>query len=484
MLDTRLAPDAAPFRAFEAALRAPADPRAALAAGLIGKSATVPGPFGPRPMLYADYVASGRALGQVEDFLRDAVLPYYANSHTVDSFCGATMTAMREAGRALILEKCRATPGEHAAIFTGAGATAALNALVHLLGVAPLRAAGGRVTVLTGPFEHHSNLLPWRESGARVIEIDEAAAGGIDLDHLERALGEAAAADLVICAFSAASNVTGVVSDVAEVTRLANRHGAKMVWDYAGGGPYLPIDMNPEGARIDAIALSPHKFIGGPGASGVLVVRRDAVRATTPTRPGGGTVAFVNGETHDYLDRLEEREEGGTPNIPGDIRAALVFVVKDVLGEDWIAARNAALTARAFAAWAPHPAIRVLGADRRARLPILSFVIESGQDAFDHALFTRALSDLHGIQARGGCACAGPYVHRLLDIDAARSAALRAEIRAGDTSGKPGFVRLNLSVLMSEAEVARILDAVAELAGRYPDLAAIYDNVRAGARPA
>lgn len=463
------------LRCFEVNLRTARNTQSELAAGLVGKSAQVTGPFGTRPLIYADYVASGRALTQVEHFVMEEVLPYYANSHTEASFCGGRMTRMREEARAVILEKCHGNAEDHAVIFTGSGATSALNKLVHLLDVSATIAKGGKVRILIGPYEHHSNILPWRESGAEVIEIIETAAGGVDLDHLSAVLSETGNDTLLIGTFSAASNVTGVGSDVSEVTRRIKQAGGKVIWDYAGGGPYLPIDLAPDGAEIDAIALSPHKFIGGPGASGVLIVRRDAVSATRPGRPGGGTVSFVNGKQHDYLTRIEDREEGGTPNIVGDIRAALAFVVKDVIGEDFIVERNRTLTDHAFEAWAGHKTIRILGADRRDRLPIFSFVLDDGDDVpFDYQLFTRALSDLYGIQARGGCACAGPYVHRLLNISDARSAQLRAEILSGDEREKPGFVRLNLSVLMSDEDVAFILNAVKDLADRYETLADLY----------
>ena len=472
--DNRVKHDSA-LRRFEASLRSLPNIRHELAAGLVGKSAQVDGPFGPRPMLYADYVASGRALRQVEHFVMDEVLPYYANSHTEASFCGGRMTRMREDARAVILEKCNGNAEEHAVIFTGSGATSALNKLVHLLGVSSAIAQGGKVRILIGPYEHHSNILPWRESGAEVIEIREAATGGVDLDHLATILSETSKDTLLIGTFSAASNVTGVCSDVAEVTRRIKQAGGKVVWDYAGGGPYLPIDLAPQNTDVDAIALSPHKFIGGPGASGVLIIRRDAVNANRPGRPGGGTVSFVNGTLHDYLTRIEDREEGGTPNIVGDIRAALAFVIKDVIGEDFIVQRNKALAERAFEAWADDKTIRLLGGTNHDRLPIFSFILDTGEGAtFDYQLFTRALSDLYGIQARGGCACAGPYVHRLLGIDSDRSAQLRAEILSGDERQKPGFVRLNLSVLMSDEEVAFILRAVKELAARYETLADLY----------
>jgi len=295
--------------------------------GLIGEGVLIPGLHGDVPLVYADYVASGRAMRQVEDFIAQDVLPFYANSHTEASYCGSYMTRLRREARAEIARIVGAR-GEDAVIFTGSGATAGLNRLVSLLGVEE----ADRPIILIGPYEHHSNILPWRESKAQVIAIPEASAGGPDLAVLEQTLADNAGSDLIIGSFSAASNVTGIITDPDPVTRLLKAHGALAVWDYAGGGPYLPMDMGPEGARKDAIVVSPHKFPGGPGASGVLVVNQRAVQRTCPSWPGGGTVSFVSPWRHDYSEDLATREEAGTPNVIGDIRAALAFIVKDGVG--------------------------------------------------------------------------------------------------------------------------------------------------------
>ncbi len=425
--------------------------------GVIGDRTPIPGLNGDVPLIYADYVASGRAMRQVETFIFDHVLPYYANSHTETSFCGATITGMREDARAEIARLTGAT-ADDAVIFAGSGATAGLNRLVGLLGVNEAT----RPVVLVGPYEHHSNLLPWRESRAEVIEIAEGAQGGPDLDALAAALIEHAGSDLLIGSFSAASNVTGIVTDPDPVTRLLKAHGALSVWDYAGGGPYLPIDMgHGTDARKDAVVFSAHKFPGGPGASGVLIVNRDAVRATRPTWPGGGTVAFVSPWAQDYLDELEAREEAGTPNVIGDIRAALVLMIKAAIGDDTIAASEAEWNAMALEAWRDNPHLTLLGTDKPHRLPIFSFIVRNADGAVvNEQLFTRMLSDVYGIQARGGCACAGPYGHRLLNIDRKSSEKLRAEVLAGDPSHKPGFVRLNFSYMMDEDTVRYIIDSV------------------------
>ncbi|WP_270730966.1 aminotransferase class V-fold PLP-dependent enzyme [Shimia sp. Alg240-R146] len=455
------------FDKFAATLRA-ATPSAhdALCRGVIGSNIQMEGPFGSQRLIYADYVASGRALRQVEDFVMEEVLPFYANTHTKASFCGAKMTTMREAARETVARLCGANRDDHAVIFSGSGATTGLNQLVHLWNVRP------GDTVLVGPYEHHSNLLPWRESGALVVEIPEGVEAGPDLDALQSELDKYTERGRVFVSMSAAANVTGVITDVADVTRIAKAAGAKVVWDYAGGGPYLKMQMSPETqVNIDALVFSPHKFVGGPGASGVLILRRDTVQANVPYRPGGGTVAFVNAHQHDYVASLEQREEGGTPNVIGDIRAALALIVKDVIGQEFMNARNAELTAKAFSAWKDHAHVRLLAADRHERLPILSFVpVDSTGQRIDHNAFTTALSDRYGIQARGGCSCAGPYVHHLLAIADTDSRRIRDNIVLGDGSKKPGFVRLNLSVLMDEDTVDFVLNSVADLAQNWDRL--------------
>ncbi|WP_171239580.1 aminotransferase class V-fold PLP-dependent enzyme [Ruegeria sp. HKCCA5491] len=462
---------------FRAALEA-TTPITSLRDGLIGENALIPGLHGDVPLVYADYVASGRALRQVEEFVAEHVLPFYANSHTEASYCGSYMTRLRREARAEIARIVGAKE-EDAVIFTGAGATAGLNRLVSLLGVE----AADRPVVFIGPYEHHSNILPWRESKARVIEIPEAPEGGIDLDVLERMLVDHAASDLIIGSFSAASNVTGIVTDPDPVTRLLKAHGALSVWDYAGGGPYLPMDMGPEDARKDAIVVSPHKFPGGPGASGVLIVNKAAVKRNCPSWPGGGTVSFVSPWRHDYSEDLATREEAGTPNVIGDIRAALAFIVKDVVGTDEIARREERYNQMALDGWGDNPKLTLLGADHPHRLPIYSFLVRDNAGHPVHQqLFTRMLSDIYGIQARGGCACAGPYAHRLLGIDQAASEGLHAALSAGEEMKKPGWVRLNFSYLMSDETVQFIIDSVNDLSHRTEEFAPYYDADPATAR--
>lgn len=448
-----------------------ANPAVAIRAGIIGDGLPVPGPFGTHPLVYADYTASGRALCQVEDFIRDSVLPWYANSHTEASYCGAYMTRLRAAARAVVARETGAD-ARCAVIFTGSGATAGVNRLVHLFGIPAALAKGEQPVVLLGPYEHHSNILPWRESGAEIIEIPEAAEGGPCLDALNDALARTAGRGLRIGAFSAASNVTGILTDTVAVGRLLRAHGVLTVWDYAGGAPYIGIDMAPGSDHAkDAVVLSPHKFLGGPGASGVLILRRDALALDRPSLPGGGTVRFVSPDGHDYSGDPVAREEAGTPNVVGDIRVALVFLVKAAVGQDWLDQRHRELVAQARAAWGGVAELDLLGHPTAERLPIFSFrVRDAAGEPVHHQLFTRMLSDVYGIQARGGCACAGPYAHRLLEIGPEQSEHLRAEILGGNEMAKPGWVRLNLSAFLSEEKLAFVLASVADLArnaGRY-----------------
>jgi selenocysteine lyase/cysteine desulfurase len=442
-------------------------------AGIIGADQVLDGPYGSRRVTYADYTASGRSLGFLEDFLRDEVMPLYANTHTESSGTGRQTTAFREDARAIIH---RAVGGgaDDLVIFTGSGATGAINKLIDILnlriprdldtryGLSRQIPADQRPVVFIGPFEHHSNELPWRESIACVRVIQEDADGHIDLEHLERELVRFAARPLKIGSFSAASNVTGIASDTHAIAELLHRHGAYSLWDYAAAGPYVAIEMNPGGggACKDAVFISPHKFIGGPGTPGVLVVKRHLLCNTVPACPGGGTVAYVNEAEHRYLTDPVHREEGGTPAIIESIRAGLVFQLKEAVGADAIRERELELLQRAIASWSTNPNLTILGNRHAFRLSIVSFVVRHRTAYLHHNFVVTLLNDLFGIQARGGCSCAGPYGHRLLGIDLDTSKEFEREIVRGCEGIKPGWVRVNFNYFLSETEFAYLVDAI------------------------
>jgi selenocysteine lyase/cysteine desulfurase len=304
--------------------------------GIIGEGELMDGPFGPRRVTYADDTASGRSLDFIEDFIRDAVLPRYANTHTDSSGTGLTTTWLREDARRVIRDAVGGTEDD-LVIFCGSGATAAVNKLIGILelrippGLDERYRLAGRIpqadrpVVLVGPYERHSNELPWRESIAEVVVIAEDPDGHIDLADLESQLARHARRPLLIGSFSAASNVTGILTDTGAVAALLHAHGALSFWGYAAAGPYVPIRVAASGPGAgdhkDAVFLSPHKFPGGPQTPGVLMVRRGLVRNAVPTAPGGGTVMFVDPIGHRYLDDPVAREEGGTPAIVESIRA-------------------------------------------------------------------------------------------------------------------------------------------------------------------
>ncbi|HEY5922751.1 MAG TPA: aminotransferase class V-fold PLP-dependent enzyme [Kofleriaceae bacterium] len=442
-------------------------------ASIIGDDHALEGPYGARRVTYADYTASGRSITFIEEFIREQVMPLYANTHTETSGTGHQTTQFREDAREIIKRSVGADDDD-CVIFCGSGATGAINKLIDILNLRVPNDLDARYklteripeaerpVVFIGPFEHHSNELPWRESIADVVVIHEDADGHVDLAHLEQELVRYAGRTLKIGSFSAASNVTGIATDTRAISTLLHTHGALSFWDYAAAGPYVQISMHEDAALAykDAVFISPHKFIGGPQTPGVLVVKRKLLVNTVPASPGGGTVAYVNKDGHRYVTDPVIREEGGTPAIIESIRAGLVFQLKEAVGADAIREREVDFIQRAIESWSTNPNVAILGNKSAWRLSIVSFVVRHRQAYLHHNFIVALLNDLFGIQSRGGCGCAGPYGHRLLGIDVETSKELEREIVRGCEGIKPGWVRVNFNYFLSETQFQFLLDAI------------------------
>ncbi|MGI9286235.1 MAG: aminotransferase class V-fold PLP-dependent enzyme [Pseudomonadales bacterium] len=443
---------------------------------VIGDSLNISTPFGEKPLVYADYTASGRSLQSIESFIQQKVLPWYANTHTESSFTGRQTTRLREEARTTIRDAVNGKEDD-LVIFCGSGATAAINKLIDILNMRlpadldreyQLDAripANNRPVVFIGPYEHHSNELPWRESIAEMVCIPLTSEGSMDSKELEIQLKKYQHRKLKIGSFSAASNVTGLKTDSASISRLLHRYGALAFWDYAAAAPYTAIDMTGEetaegDSSKDAVFVSPHKFIGGPGTPGILVVKKDLLRNSVPAVPGGGTVSFVTPEEHSYIADGERREEGGTPAIIESIRAGLVFKLQQQVGTTQIEAREKDFIQRAIAVWQQNPNVEILGCPTKERLSIVSLQINCQGHFLHYGFVVALLNDLFGIQSRGGCSCAGPYGHQLLGIDRHASKEIERAVALGHMIIRPGWVRVNFNYFISEETFQYIVQAI------------------------
>lgn len=466
---------------------------------IIGVDAPFCTPFGQRLMLYGDYTASGRTLSFIEKYLM-RLQRHYANTHTEDDMTGRSMTHLLHSAESTI-KKCVNADDNFSIINTGTGATGAINKMQQILGIYLPPATRKNLQenmgadfsldkdklpiVFVGPYEHHSNEISWRDGlcEVEVVKLDER--GHIDLAHLESLLQLPKYQNRKkIGSFSAASNVTGLVSEVHKIAALLHKYDALAMFDYAASAPYLEVNMQPDDATaenntcLDAVFISAHKFLGGPGSSGVLVFNKSLYDShLPPTVSGGGTVSYVAEHTHDFFADIEEREKAGTPGVLQILRAALCFKVKDEIGVDAIAKIEHQWLDLAFNSWNQHKLIEILGdLDINNRVGIVSFNIKTNSGKYLHPKFvTVLLNDLFGIQSRAGCSCAGPYGHRLLNIDEATSESYRELIQKGFHGIKPGWCRIGFHYVMDQADVDFIIKAVEFIAEKGEQFLAWYD---------
>ena len=475
---------------------------------IVGIDSAFDTPFGRRLMVYCDYTASGRCLLFVERYLQN-LQRIYANTHTEDDLTGRSMSRLLHEAERTIKESVNAGPNG-CIIAYGTGATGAIDKLQQILGVflppATRKMVGEQLrnflgedrfdafrqyqqshqpVVFVGPYEHHSNEVTWRQGLATVVEVNLAADGSVDLAHLEQLLRDPAyAGRLRIGSFSAASNVTGMRSPTHAIAKLLHAHGAYACFDYAASAPYVEIDMNPPpdadggDGSFDAVFLSPHKFLGGPGSSGVLVFNeRLYCRDLPPSVAGGGTVDYVSPEDQDFIADIEAREKAGTPGVLQTLKAALALDLKRHIGVDRIEARENELLGRAMQRWSGNERIEILGnPDPERRIGIVSFNLRDPRGRYLHPKFvTVLLNDLFGIQSRAGCSCAGPYGHRLLGIDQPTSELYRDWVRKGFQGIKPGWCRVGFHYSMDDAEAQFVIDAVEFVAHHGHRFLPLYD---------
>jgi len=464
---------------------------------IIGSNTMMQTPYGDRLITYADYTASGKPLKFIEKYMLK-LQELYANSHTEESTTGKAMTDLVHRSETNIKRAFNAMEDSYI-IPVGTGATGAIQKLASILGVYYSPVFKERYdnymkdkqcelcerdfaqlffednheekpVVFISAYEHHSNDLIWRESLAEVVEIQLTEAGYIDLEDLKAKVGDPKYGNrLKIGSISAASNVTGIKSPVYDIARILHEHGAYACFDFAASGPYVEIDMNRDDeAYFDAIYLSPHKFVGGPGSSGLLLINKLLYDiSSSPTVAGGGTVDYVSSQGYDFIEDVEAREMAGTPGILQIIKASLAIDLKDSIGIDLIEAKEHDYIAYVFDRLLDNPNIEVLGPhDPQGRVSIMSFNLKSRGHYLHHKFVTKLLNDLFGIQSRGGCACAGPYGHKLLKVDLEKSLQYRDAVLQGFNSLKPGWVRVNFHYLMAQETVEYICEAL-EFIGDY-----------------
>ena len=436
---------------------------------IVGIDATFQSPIGQKPIVYADWIASGRLYGPIEEKLTNVLGPFVGNTHTETCETGTRMTHAYLWSHEYIKQHVNAASSD-VILTAGFGMTAVVNKFQRILGLKYCKkvSKGGcqmdriRPVVFLTHMEHHSNQTSWYETNTDVVVLPPGEGLLVDPQILRKELEKYKEREFKIGSFTACSNVTGIRTPIHELARVMHEFGGVIFVDYAASAPYDTINMHPEDPmeKLDAVMFSPHKFLGGPGSSGVLVFDASMYKSEAPDNPGGGTVDWTNPwGKYKYVDNIETREDGGTPGFMQSIKTALCFQLKDQMGIDKIREREEELLKIAFEGIDTIPEVIVLANEHRDRLGIISFYIEG----VHYNLLVKLLNDLYGIQTRGGCACAGTYGHFLLEMQEDQSDEITDKITHGDLSVKPGWVRWSLHPTTTNSEVEIMITALKDI---------------------
>ncbi|MCF8309221.1 MAG: aminotransferase class V-fold PLP-dependent enzyme [Bacteroidales bacterium] len=447
---------------------------------IIGHQQSFTTPYGERQMIYADWIGSGRYYRPIEDRLVNQFGPYIGNTHTETSTTGTLMTNAYHYAQHLIKQHVNAGEND-AIIFAGSGMTAAINKMQRILG---LKSCGvlkkkecirekERPVVFITHMEHHSNHTSWYETIADVVQLKPDNNLLVDLNDLEEKLKAYRDRKLKIGSFTAASNVTGIETAYHKMARLMHEYNGLCFVDFAASAPYVDINMHPgdDMDKLDGIFFSPHKFLGGPGTSGIMIFDSNIYKSPVPDHPGGGTVDWTNpwGE-YKYIDDVEAREDGGTPGFLQAIKASLACELKQQMHPVNMRKREDQLLEKAFPRMEAMNGVNILADQIKERLGVISFYI----DEVHYNLGVKLLNDLAGIQTRGGCACAGTYGHFLLNVSYEDSHRITELINHGDLSMKPGWIRISLHPTMTDQELETFLDTLEYITENHRELAKDY----------
>ena len=436
---------------------------------IVGQDQTFCSPYGEQKILYADWIASGRMYAPIEKVLSDDIAPFVANTHTETTVTGSAMTMAYHKAKEIIKQHVNACPRD-ILISSNSGMTGVVNKLQRILGLKVHEKFSSKLEipkaerpiVFVSHMEHHSNQTSWIETICDVRVINACPNGSVDVDHLRELLQEYAYRRVKIAAVTSCSNVTGLFTPYHEIAKIIHQAGGYCFVDFACSAPYIDIDMHPEDEEcyLDAIYFSPHKFLGGPSSSGILLFNSNLYSNKVPDNPGGGTVDWTNpwGE-HKYYDAIEAREDGGTPSFLQTMRVALAIQLKEAMTSQKIVAREHELLKIVWPRLKAIENLHILAENQTDRLGVISFYVED----LHYNLAVKLLNDRFGIQVRGGCSCAGTYGHYLLQVSYEKSRSITDKINYGDNSNKPGWVRLSLHPTMTDEEANFIADSIEQL---------------------